>query len=91
MNQEEIMRRAEILKVMAHPHRLMILNGLHKSRCKVGDIQKKIGLSQSGLSQHLSKMRDIGIIIGERSGKEICYRISDDFALEILKISFRDC
>jgi predicted transcriptional regulator len=49
-----------------------------------------MGLTQSGLSQHLSKMRDVGIIVGERSGKEICYRVTDDFAIELMNAVFKD-
>ncbi len=90
MNHDEFLRRTTIMKVLAHPDRLYILRGLYLSRCKVGEIQEKIGLTQSGLSQHLSKMRDVGIIIGERNGKEICYRVTDDFAIELMKAVFKD-
>jgi len=78
------------MKVLAHPDRLFILRGLYLSRCKVGEIQEKMGLTQSGLSQHLSKMRDVGIIVGERKGKEICYRVSDDFAIALMNAVFKD-
>lgn len=90
MDNQELERRASILKVMSHPDRLYILRGIYLSKCTVGDIQHKIGLSQSGLSQHLAKMRDVGIIRGERKGKEICYRLTDNFAVAILKYIFKD-
>ncbi|MBN1775197.1 MAG: metalloregulator ArsR/SmtB family transcription factor [Oscillospiraceae bacterium] len=90
MNHAEFLRRTTIMKVLAHPDRLFILRGLYLSRCKVGEIQEKMGLTQSGLSQHLSKMRDVGIIVGERSGKEICYRVTDDFAIELMNSVFKD-
>ncbi|MBN1891503.1 MAG: winged helix-turn-helix transcriptional regulator [Clostridiales bacterium] len=90
MDNEEVIRRASILKVMSHPDRLYILRGIYLSKCTVGDIQHKIGLSQSGLSQHLAKMRDVGIIRGERKGKEICYRVTDSFTVSILKNIFQD-
>jgi ArsR family transcriptional regulator len=90
MNLTEFQRRTTIMKVLAHPDRLFVLRGLYLSKCKVGEIQEKMGLTQSGLSQHLSKMRDVGIIIGERNGKEICYRVVDDFAIEIMKTVFKD-
>lgn len=90
MHHAEFLRRTTIMKVLAHPDRLFILRGLYLSRCKVGEIQEKMGLTQSGLSQHLSKMRDVGIIVGERSGKEICYRVTDDFAIELMNSVFKD-
>ncbi len=90
MNKAEFIRRTVILKILAHPDRLFILRGLYLSKCNVGDIQEKMGLTQSGLSQHLSKMRDVGIIKGERNGKEICYRVMDEFAVEIMNSVFKD-
>ncbi|MDD3959478.1 MAG: winged helix-turn-helix transcriptional regulator [Clostridiaceae bacterium] len=88
MTRKEIERRAAVIKVLSHPDRLYILRGLYLSKCRVGDIQEKMGLTQSGLSQHLSKMRDVGIIQGERSGKEICYKVVDSFAVDIIRTVF---
>jgi ArsR family transcriptional regulator len=90
MDKNEINRKAEILKALAHPDRLCILQGLHMYRCNVGVIQSKLGLSQSGLSQHISKLKSVGVIRGERNGKEICYRVVDDFAMEIVGLVFND-
>jgi len=90
MNMDELSRRAEILKVLSHPQRLCIIRGLTAYKCNVGKIQDTLGLSQSGLSQHLSKMKAVGIIKGVRNGKEICYSVTDPMALEIANILFRD-
>ncbi len=93
MNKDEITRKAEILKALAHPDRLCIIQGLHMYRCNVGEIQSKLGLSQSGLSQHIAKLKSVGIIRGKRNGKEICYRVADEFAMEIVNLAFKntDC
>jgi ArsR family transcriptional regulator len=88
MIKHEIVRRAEMLKALAHPDRLFIIRGLHIYKCNVGQIQEKLGLSQSGLSQHLAKLKSVGIISGERNGKEICYRVVDDLALDIVERIF---
>lgn len=90
MDIDELNRRAEILKVLSHPQRLCIIRGLNTYKCNVGKIQETLGLSQSGLSQHLSKMKAAGIIKGTRNGKEICYQVIDDMSLEIAEILFRD-
>ena len=95
MDFDELNRRAEVLKVISHPDRLCILRGLHMYRCNVGQIQEKLGLSQSGLSQHLSKLKAAGVIRGHREGKQICYQITDERAMRIVNIMFeglhQDC
>ena len=88
MNHDELNRRAEVLKVLSHPQRLCILRGINMYHCNVGKIQETLGLTQSGLSQHISKLKAAGIIKGERNGKEICYRVVDETALRIVDMMF---
>lgn len=78
---------AEILKVLAHPVRLCIVKGLLESGgCTVTRIQSCIGAPQSTISQHMQKLRTAGIIEGTRNGTEICYRLCNEKAAEIIKI-----
>ncbi len=89
-NQEILTRRAEVLRVISHPQRLFVLRGLQKHRCNVSQIQVALGLTQSGLSQHLSRLKAVGVIKGVRKGKEICYEIIDEEVIKILAIVFSD-
>lgn len=69
---------AELLKVIAHPVRLCIVNGLlEKGTCNVSFIQNCLDTPQSTISQHLQKLRTIGIVEGKREGTEIYYSISN--------------
>jgi len=69
---------AEILKVLAHPVRLCIVkNLLEKGSCNVTNIHSYLGMPQSTISQHLQKLKSIGIIKGERNGLEIVYEVVD--------------
>lgn len=79
---------AEKLKAMAHPHRLCILKGLLERKCNVTKIQECLELPQSTVSQHLGKLKAAGIIEGQRRGPEICYRVVDMDAAEMLKSLF---
>lgn len=88
MNTSVIEKQAEILKVLSHPQRLFIIKGLMESHCCVGQIQEKLGLTQTGLSQHLSKLKAAGIIRGTRNKKEICYEVVDPFAIAIVNLTF---
>lgn len=74
-----------ILKALSHPVRLLIMQILIQGKCNVKNLEKVTGNSQSGVSQHLRILRLSGIIEPERIGKEICYNIVDDKALEIVK------
>lgn len=73
----EYEEESEVLKALANPVRLQILAGLLEDECNVSRIQKKLGLPQSTVSQHLRILRNKGIIQGRREGTKVCYRVID--------------
>ncbi len=83
-------KKAEKIKALAHPHRLCIVKGLIENKCNVTKIQECLQLPQSTVSQHLAKLKAAGIIDGERSGLEICYRVIDEDIVNIVKIIFKE-
>ncbi|WP_083329054.1 ArsR/SmtB family transcription factor [Peptoniphilus raoultii] len=71
---ESIKNKAKILKVLSHPIRLCVLDQLIKNGEKnVSEIIFCMGIGQSNLSQHLSKLKDLGIIEGIKEGNQIYY------------------
>ncbi|MCX8129053.1 MAG: metalloregulator ArsR/SmtB family transcription factor [Clostridia bacterium] len=82
--------KAELLKALSHPHRLCIIKGLLESKCNVTKIQECLGLPQSTVSQHLSKLKAAGIIDGERNGLEVCYSVVSDDAVNLIRILFNE-
>ncbi|MEM6805333.1 MAG: metalloregulator ArsR/SmtB family transcription factor [Bacteroidota bacterium] len=79
-------RMAEVLKTIAHPVRLDILELLEVEKAlTVSDIQEKLGqeVATSMLSHHLIKMKDKGILTSEKKGKYIFYQIKDRHILQI--------
>ena len=68
---------AGILKSVANPERLMILCILSQEKMTVGELESKVNLSQSALSQHLAKLRNAEMVSTERQGKFIYYEIAD--------------
>ncbi len=89
MKQEDIekyMSKAEKIKAIAHPHRLCIVKGLMDNSCNVAHIQECLGIPQSTVSQHLSKLKSAGIIEGKRNGVEICYSVVDDEIMKIMSV-----
>ena len=76
----------EELKVIGHPVRLKILSGILKDECNVAQIQNKLGLPQSTISQHLSMLRNRGILKARREGTKRCYKVIDEMVIKILKM-----
>lgn len=77
---------AEFLKVLAHPVRICIVkNLLEKGSCNVTNMHSCLGMPQSTISQHLQKLKSIGIIKGERNGLEIVYEVVDKRVEGIIK------
>lgn len=68
---------AQLLKLIAHESRLMILCLLEKQELPVGEINEQIGLSQSALSQHLAVLRRNNLVATRRKSQTIYYRLSD--------------
>ncbi|RCX23559.1 ArsR family transcriptional regulator [Fontibacillus phaseoli] len=82
---------AEILKALAHPVRLCIVKGLlQKRECNVTYMQECLKLPQSTVSQHLQKLRSMGIVEAERSGLEVKYHIADDKIKQLISILFKE-
>ena len=68
---------AEMCKVFSNPTRLEILNLLRDKELSVTELIKKTKLSQANISQHLSIMKSKGIVISDRKGKNIYYRLTN--------------
>lgn len=67
--------RAKIIKALAHPTRLFIVDTLSKNEKCVQDLTKQIGADISTVSKHLSILRDAGIIEDEKRGLHVWYRL----------------
>ncbi len=84
-----IREKATLLKALSNPVRLCIVRELMKrGQCNVSAMQNCLELSQSTVSQHLGRLRDMGIITFERKGTEVYYRILSEEAAEIIKVLF---
>jgi ArsR family transcriptional regulator, zinc-responsive transcriptional repressor len=82
---ELLQRMAEVLKVLAHAHRLKIVEILKlEQEAPVHEIIARLGLPQATISQHLNQMRRVGLVKARRDGKEVWYSIADPSSLTIL-------
>jgi len=69
---------AERLKVLADPTRLAIVRVLMSGPRHVGEINKQIQADQSLLSHHLRVLRDAELVVSERDGKAVLYRLAPE-------------
>ncbi len=83
--EEDINLASRSLKAMAHPLRLKILCILGATtEVSVQDIVDQVGTSQSNISQHLSILRDKGIIQSRKDANKVFYRIGDPRILQLI-------
>lgn len=78
-------KAAALLRLLGNERRLMILCQLADGELSVGELQGRIGISQSALSQHLALLREEGVTGTRRQGQTIFYRIADPSALRIIQ------
>lgn len=77
----------DLLKAMANESRLLVLCHLAESgELSVGQLQDRIGLSQSALSQHLAKLRDEGLVATRKEAQTVFYRVCDPRAGQLLAL-----
>ena len=73
--QSALNARAKVLKAMAHPSRLFIIEELEKGERCVCDLTEMIGADISTVSKHLSLLKQAGIVIDEKRGNQVFYRL----------------
>jgi ArsR family transcriptional regulator len=67
--------RAKVLKAMAHPSRLFILEELEKGERCVCDLTEMIGADVSTVSKHLSVLKQAGIVTDDKRGNQVFYQL----------------
>ncbi|MGI8624022.1 MAG: ArsR/SmtB family transcription factor [Solirubrobacteraceae bacterium] len=75
---------AESLQALATPSRLRILARLNVGPASVGELAEAVGMEGSAVSHQLRTLRHLGLVIGERSGRQIVYELHDDHVAELL-------
>jgi DNA-binding transcriptional ArsR family regulator len=82
---EQAGEAARLMKLLANERRLLVLCKLAGAgEMTVGSLASAVGLSQSALSQHLSRMRGEGLVRFRRDGQTLHYSIADPMAERLL-------
>jgi DNA-binding transcriptional ArsR family regulator len=75
---------AELLRALANEQRLMILCNLTEGELSVGELNERLPLSQSALSQHLAVLRDRGAVITRREAQTVYYALKPGPAARVV-------
>ncbi|MBS1183251.1 MAG: bigR 1 [Proteobacteria bacterium] len=79
---------ARLLSALGQTKRLMVLCRLVDREMSVGALAESVGLGQSALSQHLARLRDLGIVATRREAQTIYYRLASDNARRLIGVLY---
>jgi ArsR family transcriptional regulator, virulence genes transcriptional regulator len=80
----DALRACNLLKAMANPARLMVLCQIADGEKSVNELARAVGLSQSGLSQHLTVLRNRSLVATRRVGQTIYYSLASAEAASVM-------
>ena len=81
--------KTEFFKALAHPLRIRLLELLRPGPMSVGQLQQAIGVPASSISQQLAVLRGRNIVVTERRGTTVIYRVRDPELFELLDVARR--
>ncbi|MHC5022845.1 MAG: ArsR/SmtB family transcription factor [Planctomycetota bacterium] len=85
LTDEVLERAARVLRVLAHPARLRMVERLLDGEYSVGELAEVVGLPPAAASQHLSNMAAHGIVEGERIDRQVFYRVKNPNAANLIE------
>src|ERR1035437_10387387 len=85
MNYQKAKIRAEILKALAHPVRVLIVETLAKGDRCVCELNKLADIDQSNISRHLASLKKAGLVTDRREGMKVFYSLQTPCILNALK------
>jgi len=84
LEKSALKKASSILRAVAHPIRLAIIDTLSGGECTVGHIAATTGTPQALTSQQLKILRDHDILASRRDGNRVFYRINNPAVLKVL-------
>ena len=81
--------KATFFKALAHPIRIRILEVLVRGERSVQDLQEELALEQAVVSQQLAVLRANRIVVGQKDGVSVRYRVRDPLVAELLAVARR--
>lgn len=76
---------AQTMQALSTPSRVAILGRLREGACSVGELTDTVGMSQSAVSHQLAMLRHLGLVIGERRGRQVIYALHDPHVATLIE------
>jgi ArsR family transcriptional regulator len=93
-NYEQAKARADILKALAHPIRVLLLDALSRGDRCVNELNELADVDQSTISRHLAQLKEAGIVTERKEGSKVIHHLACpcmlqafDCSVEVLKIT----
>lgn len=86
--EEQACKAAKLLKALSNERRLLILCNLVGGELSVTQLNERILLSQSALSQHLARLRQDCLVSIRKEGQTVYYRIASDESRAVLELLY---
>lgn len=83
-------KAAELLKALANEQRLMILCNLLEGPLLVGELNERLDLSQSALSQHLAVLRELKVVVTTREAQNVRYSLPEGVVTQIIGVLYKE-
>jgi ArsR family transcriptional regulator len=84
MNIQKYQSSADLFQILSHPVRLQILDEVRQGACCVCHLQVVTQRPQAYVSQQLRVLRDAGVVIDEKDGQNVYYRLCNQTVSELL-------
>lgn len=75
---------AEVMQALATPSRVLILAQLRERAMSVSELVEAVGMQQSAVSHQLRLLRDLGLVVGERTGRRVFYSLYDEHVASLI-------
>ena len=75
-HKQQLEARARVLKAMAHPTRLFIIEELEHEERSVNDLTAMVGADVSTVSKHLAQLKQAGLVRDDKRGNQVFYRLA---------------
>jgi ArsR family transcriptional regulator len=81
--------KAELFRALAHPARIRVLEILSEGESSVGELQPRVGIESSHLSQQLGVLRRAGVVTTRKEGSSVIYALRDPETATLLAVAKR--
>ena len=72
------------MQALATPSRVRILGRLREGACSVGQLAEAVTMEPSAVSHQLRMLRQLGLVVGQRTGRQVIYALHDDHVAALL-------